>query len=149
MLPISFNSTVRIFLRRSLFTFGLLSVFGFFFFTEIKALPPPESYTPPPEPELAKPQYTDDLVNLKENDVTGDDQGNKFALALFAGPPGSQWEAFPSDGVTSAWQNPAAEPGKADWELALVETASNLEKQTVQKEAEQYIFRCLCLLSLI
>ncbi|KAH0912686.1 hypothetical protein HID58_036007, partial [Brassica napus] len=97
---------------------------------EIKALPPPESYTPPPEPELAKPQYTDDLVNLKENDVTGDDQGNKFALALFAGPPGSQWEAFPSDGVTSAWQNPAAEPGKADWELALVETASNLEKQT-------------------
>ncbi|CAN6899969.1 unnamed protein product [Brassica oleracea var. botrytis] len=99
---------------------------------EIKALPPPESYTPPPppEPEPVKPQYTDDLVNLKEDDVTGDDQGNKFALALFAGPPGSQWEAFPSDGVTSAWQNPAAEPGKADWELALVETASNLEKQT-------------------
>ena len=32
--------------------------------------------------------------------------------------------------MTSAWQNPAAEPGKADWELALVETASNLEKQT-------------------
>ncbi|CAH8384511.1 unnamed protein product [Eruca vesicaria subsp. sativa] len=100
---------------------------------EIKALPPPENYTPPspPEPEPAKPQYTDDLVNLREDEVTGDDQGNKFALALFAGPPGSngKWEAFPSDGVTSAWQNPAAEPGKADWELALVETASNLEKQ--------------------
>ncbi|RID66398.1 hypothetical protein BRARA_D01541 [Brassica rapa] len=101
---------------------------------EIKALPPPESYTPPPqpEPEPEKPQYTEDLVNLREDGVTGDDQGNKFALALFAGPPGSngKWEAFPSDGVTSAWQNPAAEPGKADWELALVETASNLEKQT-------------------
>ncbi|XP_009117225.1 putative clathrin assembly protein At2g25430 [Brassica rapa] len=99
---------------------------------EIKALPPPESYTPPPEPEPAKPLYTDDLVNLREDEVTGDDQGNKFALALFAGPPGSngKWEAFRSDGVTSAWQNPAAEPGKADWELALVETASNLEKQT-------------------
>ncbi|CDY11530.1 BnaA09g40960D [Brassica napus] len=97
---------------------------------EIKALPPPESYSPPSEPEPVKPLYTDDLVNLKEDEVTGDDQGNKFALALFAGPPGSQWEAFPSDGVTSAWQNPAAEPGKADWELALVETASNLEKQT-------------------
>lgn len=103
---------------------------------EIKALPPPENYTPPPppepEPEPEKPQYTEDLVNLREDAVTGDDQGNKFALALFAGPPGSngKWEAFPSDGVTSAWQNPAAEPGKADWELALVETASNLEKQT-------------------
>nr|XP_018483630.1 PREDICTED: putative clathrin assembly protein At2g25430 [Raphanus sativus] len=102
---------------------------------EIKALPPPENYTPPPPPELEpeKPQYTEDLVNLREDGVTGDDQGNKFALALFAGPPGSngKWEAFPSDnGVTSAWQNPAAEPGKADWELALVETASNLEKQT-------------------
>ncbi|KAJ0260277.1 putative clathrin assembly protein [Hirschfeldia incana] len=103
---------------------------------EIKALPPPENYAPPPppepEPEPVKPQYTEDLVNLREDGVTGDDQGNKFALALFAGPPGSngKWEAFPSDGVTSAWQNPAAEPGKADWELALVETASNLEKQT-------------------
>ncbi|KAJ0248190.1 clathrin assembly protein [Hirschfeldia incana] len=99
---------------------------------EIKALPPPENYTPPPPPEPAKPQYTEDLVDLREDGVTGDDdQENKFALALFAGPPGSngKWEAFSSDGVTSAWQNPAAEPGKADWELALVETASNLEKQ--------------------
>ncbi|CAF2113866.1 unnamed protein product [Brassica oleracea] len=75
-----------------------------------------EIEAPPPQPMMSPP--------------TGDDQGNKFALALFASPPGSQWEAFPSDGVTSAWQNPAAEPGKADWELALVETASNLEKQT-------------------
>ncbi|KAK3432383.1 hypothetical protein EUGRSUZ_E04273 [Eucalyptus grandis] len=42
------------------------------------------------------------------------------------------WEAFPSNGepeVTSAWQTPAAESGKEDWELALVETASNLSKQ--------------------
>lgn len=31
--------------------------------------------------------------------------------------------------MTSAWQTPAAEKGKADWELALVETASNLAKQ--------------------
>ncbi|XP_010525951.1 PREDICTED: putative clathrin assembly protein At2g25430 [Tarenaya hassleriana] len=103
---------------------------------EIKALPPPESHTPPPEPEPVpqKPQVTDDLVNLRDDDVSADDQGNKFALALFAGPPGSngKWEGFNSNGdngVTSAWQNPAAEPGKADWELALVETASNLEKQ--------------------
>ncbi|XP_038711312.1 putative clathrin assembly protein At2g25430 [Tripterygium wilfordii] len=108
---------------------------------EIKALPPPENYTPPPPPEPAPPkpqppQVAEDLVNLRDEGVTADDQGNRFALALFAGPPANNgngsWEAFQSDGqpqVTSAWQTPAAEPGKADWELALVETASNLAKQ--------------------
>ncbi|KGN60096.1 putative clathrin assembly protein At2g25430 [Cucumis sativus] len=109
---------------------------------EIKALPPPENYTPPPpepEPQPApkpQPQVTDDLVNLRDDAVSADDQGNKLALALFAGPAANgangSWEAFPSDGqpeVTSAWQTPAAEPGKADWELALVETASNLSRQ--------------------
>ncbi|KAE8668542.1 putative clathrin assembly protein [Hibiscus syriacus] len=79
---------------------------------EIKALPAPESYTPPPP--------------LPEPDP--------LALALFNGPANSgngSWEAFPSNGpeVTSAWQNPAAEPGKEDWELALVESASNLSRQ--------------------
>lgn len=107
---------------------------------EIKALPAPENYTPPPPPEPEpepKPQFTEDLVNLREDAVTADDQGNRFALALFAGAPANNnangsWEAFPSNGqpeVTSAWQTPAAEPGKADWELALVETASNLSRQ--------------------
>lgn len=109
---------------------------------EIKALPPPENYTPPPppEPELKpqpQPQVTADLVDLREDSLTADDQGNNLALALFAGPGSNtangSWEAFPSNGpdpqVTSAWQTPAAEPGKADWELALVETASNLSKQ--------------------
>ncbi|XP_059290870.1 putative clathrin assembly protein At2g25430 [Lycium ferocissimum] len=106
---------------------------------EIKALPPPEDYTPspPPEPEPPKPapvQETGDLVDLREEGVTADEQGNKFALALFAGPGtnNGSWEAFSSNGgpeVTSAWQNPAAESGKADWELALVETASHLSQQ--------------------
>ncbi|XP_044471911.1 putative clathrin assembly protein At2g25430 isoform X1 [Mangifera indica] len=109
---------------------------------EIKALPPPENYTPPPplepepepEPEPPKPQVTEDLVNLRDDTVTADDQGNKLALALFNGPAADgngSWEAFPSNGeqVTSAWQTPAAEPGKADWELALVESASNLSRQ--------------------
>ncbi|CAM8973028.1 unnamed protein product [Rhodiola kirilowii] len=108
---------------------------------DIKALPAPEVKAPPPppeptpEPEPPKPQYTEDLVNLRDDDVTADDQGNKFALALFAGPAANgngSWQAFPSDGhsdVTSAWQNPAAEAGKADWELALVESASNLSNQ--------------------
>uniref|UniRef100_A0A2N9HR13 ENTH domain-containing protein n=1 Tax=Fagus sylvatica TaxID=28930 RepID=A0A2N9HR13_FAGSY len=98
---------------------------------EIKALPPPENYTPPPplEPEPKPPQQqvvTQDLVNLRDDAVSADDQGNRLALALFAGPPtnsgNGSWEAFSSNGqpeVTSAWQTPAAEPGKADWELAL------------------------------
>ncbi|XP_022729347.1 probable clathrin assembly protein At4g32285 [Durio zibethinus] len=109
---------------------------------EIKALPAPEIYTPPlppPEPAQCKtqPQHvTEDLVNLKDDSVSADEQGNILALALFSGPPTSNangsWEAFPSNGepeVTSAWQTPAAETGKADWELALVESASNLSKQ--------------------
>ncbi|OMO81164.1 ENTH/ANTH/VHS superfamily protein [Corchorus capsularis] len=109
---------------------------------EIKALPAPENYTPPPpppeveQPKTPKPQVTQDLVNLRDDAVSADEQGNKLALALFSGPPTSNangsWEAFPSNGepeVTSAWQTPAAETGKADWELALVESASNLSKQ--------------------
>ncbi|KAH7574118.1 hypothetical protein ACOSQ2_008443 [Xanthoceras sorbifolium] len=110
---------------------------------EIKALPAPENYAPPPppvpepKPEPQKPQFAEDLVNLRDEGVTADDQGNRFALALFDGPAASNngngsWQAFPSNGepqVTSAWQTPAAEPGKADWELALVETASNLSRQ--------------------
>ncbi|XP_004288787.1 PREDICTED: putative clathrin assembly protein At2g25430 [Fragaria vesca subsp. vesca] len=112
---------------------------------EIKALPAPESFTPsPPQPAPVvqpkpadKPQrVTDELVNLRDDGVTADEQGNKLALALFSGPPATNpngsWEAFDSNGeaeVTSAWQTPAAESGKADWELALVETVSNLSKQ--------------------
>lgn len=110
----------------------------------IKALPPPEDWkeeqpaepveeevkeTPPPPPPEPQP----DLVDLREDTVSADEQGNRLALALFSGPTANgSWNAFGSSDdsqVTSAWQNPAAEPGKADWELALVETASNLSKQ--------------------
>ncbi|KAJ8751614.1 hypothetical protein K2173_025767 [Erythroxylum novogranatense] len=103
---------------------------------EIKALPPPENCTPPPPQPEPKPEVAEDLVNLRDDGVSGDDQGNMLALALFAGPPANNGngslEAFPSNGeppVSSAWQTPAAEPGKADWELALVESASNLSRQ--------------------
>ncbi|KAL2928214.1 hypothetical protein RDABS01_019565 [Bienertia sinuspersici] len=103
---------------------------------EMKALPAPEEPTPPPPPPAPKPepkQFTGDLVDLREEGESADSQGNKFALALFAGQSengNGSWQAFDSkEGVTSAWQNPAAEQGKADWELALVETASNLTKQ--------------------
>ncbi|KAG2713309.1 hypothetical protein I3760_04G171500 [Carya illinoinensis] len=109
---------------------------------EIKALPPPENYTPPPpsqpepKPQPQQVQVTEDLVNLRDDAISADEQGNKLALALFSGPTAmntnGSWEAFPSNGepeVTSAWQTPAAEIGKADWELALAESASNLSKQ--------------------
>ncbi|KAF9599483.1 hypothetical protein IFM89_038577 [Coptis chinensis] len=107
---------------------------------EIKALPAPENYTPPPPPQPEpKPQVkleTGDLLNLADDAVSAEDQSNRLALALFSKPAASgtngSWEAFPSNGeseVTSAWQTPAAETGKADWELALVESASNLSKQ--------------------
>ncbi|KZV47649.1 clathrin assembly protein [Dorcoceras hygrometricum] len=108
---------------------------------EIKALPPPEDYTPPPPPapDMPKPvvEETRDLVDLRDDGVNADSQGNTLALALFGGAPGTNngngsWEPFSSNGepeVTSAWQNPASESGKADWELALVESASNLSKQ--------------------
>lgn len=105
---------------------------------EIKALPAPEDFAPAappqPEPEPEPMQVMGDLLDLREEGETADSQGNKFALALFAGPPAENgsWQSF-SDGkgqeVTSAWQTPAAEPGKADWELALVETVSHLSKQ--------------------
>lgn len=108
--------------------------------TEIKALPPPENYSPPTIPQpLYKPQnqqVTEDLVNLKDDGVSADQQGNRLALALFSAPGSAntngEWVVFPTDGdpkLTSAWQNPAAESGKADWELVLVGSASNLSKQ--------------------
>lgn len=111
---------------------------------EVNAPSPPDNYTPlpppsPTEPEQPKPQpqqVTEDLVNLKDDVVTADEQGNKLALALFSGPAAANtnglWEAFDGNGqaeVTSAWQTPAAESGKADWEMVLVESASNLSKQ--------------------
>lgn len=112
-------------------------------FNEIKALPTPKDYnspTPQPRPQAQpKPQTqqtTEDLVNLKDDAMSVEVQGNKLALALFSETPAvnadGSWEVFPSDGepeMTSAWQTPAAEMGKADWELTLVETASNLSKQ--------------------
>lgn len=111
---------------------------------EVKALPAPEvkNLTPRPQQPPVAPQpketprvqqETGELVNLRDDGVSADEQGNKFALALFSGASTVKteglWEEFGSSEVTSAWQTPAAEIGKADWELALVETSSNLSKQ--------------------
>ncbi|PKU83497.1 putative clathrin assembly protein At2g25430 [Dendrobium catenatum] len=108
----------------------------------IKALPAPSEYEEQPVPPVPKSQIQSqppgDLVDLREEDETADAQGNMLALALFSGGasgPGNRIrEAFPSvetsgEGeLTSSWQTPAAKEGKADWELALAETASNLAK---------------------
>ncbi|GER51696.1 ENTH/ANTH/VHS superfamily protein [Striga asiatica] len=101
---------------------------------EIKALPAPEpNQAPEPKPEPVKPavQQTGDLLDLRPDEgVTADDQGNQLALALFAGPTATNTDSNGSSAdVTSAWQNPAAEDGKADWEVALVESASHLSRQ--------------------
>lgn len=112
-------------------------------FSEIKALPSSKDYNSPtsqPQPQAQpKPrtkQFTEDLVNLKDDAMSVEVQGNKLALALFSETPAviadGSWEVFHSDGepeMNSAWQTPAAEMGKADWELTLVDTASNLSKQ--------------------
>ncbi|KAM0952508.1 putative ANTH domain, ENTH domain, ANTH domain superfamily protein [Dioscorea sansibarensis] len=106
----------------------------------IKALPAPpvhEEVQPQPqmvekvEPEKPPRRQEADLVNLRDDDVSVQDQENRLALALFSAPTAStaNGSASQDNEVTSAWQTPAAESGKADWELALVESASNLSKQ--------------------
>lgn len=74
-------------------------------------------------------------MNLKDA-MSADEYDDKLALSLFTAPAvagkNGAWEEFSTNGepvLTSAWQNPAAESGKADWELALVESASHLSQQ--------------------
>lgn len=112
---------------------------------EMKALPPPENHktSPIPHPQpLHKPQNqeaAEELVNLRDDGVSADQEGNKLALALFSAPgsatPNGEWVDFAADGeakVSSAWESPAAESGKADWEMVLVESASNLSMQQAE-----------------
>ncbi|XP_030464748.1 probable clathrin assembly protein At4g32285 [Syzygium oleosum] len=108
---------------------------------EIKALPAPENHMPPtplvePQPEPQPQHATGELIDLTDDGISADEQGNKLAVALFSGAPNAttngSWEAFALNGqpeANSAWDTPAADETKADWELLLVETASNLAKQ--------------------
>lgn len=98
----------------------------------IKALPPPETLVEEEKKKEseqgleivdARPQQQDgDLLNLGEDyALSSKEQADKLALALFDGapqaPPTQQpgWEAFPEDA--------------ADWETALVQSASGLSHQ--------------------
>lgn len=95
----------------------------------IKALPAPEDCSETPaaerkeevkeersEPSSNVKQLEEevDLLNLKDDAMTGEEHGNRLALALFDGSAASsKWEAF-ADGDSS------------DWETALVQSASKL-----------------------
>ncbi|XP_077242995.1 putative clathrin assembly protein At1g03050 [Tasmannia lanceolata] len=96
--------------------------------TSIKALPAPEHWLEEVAPgehkeedKEKKPHEQEaDLLNINDDAVTSEEQGDKLALALFAGdvtkPP--EWEAFPTNDDSSA-----------DWETALVQSVSNLANQ--------------------
>ncbi|KAM0972311.1 hypothetical protein ACFX2J_019880 [Malus domestica] len=96
----------------------------------MKALPPPEGFVeesnnkeiePVKEEEIKKPQQEEgDLLNLGEDALSSNEHADKLALALFNGateqaPAGlPAWEAFADE---------------ADWETALVQSASHLSNQ--------------------
>ncbi|RWR83091.1 putative clathrin assembly protein [Cinnamomum micranthum f. kanehirae] len=90
----------------------------------IKALPPPENYNEREEetenPAKIEEETEADLLNLKENSMTPEEQTNMLALALFS-----------TDGSSSySKTEPQVQEGeKLDWELALVESASKLSNQ--------------------
>ncbi|KAK7330082.1 hypothetical protein VNO77_24268 [Canavalia gladiata] len=99
---------------------------------ETKALPAPENFTPPPPATRSVPkpkavpteQETGELVNLRDEGVSAEEQGNKVALALFSGggtvKTEGSWEAFGSNEESEV---------RCGWELALVECSSKLSRQ--------------------
>ncbi|XP_064942036.1 putative clathrin assembly protein At1g03050 isoform X3 [Musa acuminata AAA Group] len=100
----------------------------------IKALPPPAADAEGTKQELAvvvkvkddslekqkEEEEAVDFLNLKEDAMTGEEHGEKLALALFDGglsaDASRKWEAFVND-------------DPSDWETTLVQTASNLSGQ--------------------
>ncbi|XP_073041522.1 putative clathrin assembly protein At1g03050 [Primulina eburnea] len=100
----------------------------------IKALPSPEGFVDEtgskaePEATVDKPkeeknisQQEGDLLNLSENELTTEEQGNRLALAL-----------FDADSANNSAPETTATPWEAfkeDWETALVQTASHLSNQ--------------------
>ncbi|GLJ54227.1 hypothetical protein SUGI_1162970 [Cryptomeria japonica] len=108
----------------------------------MKALPAPgdDLENEPEGPQISNLKPEGDLINLDQATFTSEEQENKFALALFSSSAESittnKWEALPSvdkesesRGRASAWDKQLGETGKAGWELALLESASNLSKQ--------------------
>ncbi|XP_027346686.1 putative clathrin assembly protein At1g03050 [Abrus precatorius] len=99
----------------------------------IKALPPPEEFHEEPvevveetkeeEPKEEKLVQTEgDLLNLGDDMETSQEHGDKLALALFDG-------AAPATSATQALPWHAFDDDAADWETALVQSASNWSNQ--------------------
>lgn len=106
----------------------------------IKALPAPgdfvsetgiedETKEQSDQPELVnnKPQQQQegDLLNLGQNALSSEEQGDKLALALFDGNPATPATMGPTP--PPVWE--AFSDGAADWETALVQSASGLSHQ--------------------
>ncbi|KAI3814632.1 hypothetical protein L1987_14273 [Smallanthus sonchifolius] len=76
---------------------------------------------------------TEDLLNLKDDIVPpANNHGNTLAISLFSGPKTvgntGSWDVFSSTSESdkaAVWRTPMVAGGKADWELALVESTSN------------------------
>ncbi|KAK9706198.1 hypothetical protein RND81_07G110600 [Saponaria officinalis] len=69
-----------------------------------------------------------ELINLKDDEVPEEDHGEKLALALFSD---NQTNINPWENVSNSTETTkiTRENETSDWELALVESASNLNKQ--------------------
>ncbi|KAF8015143.1 hypothetical protein BT93_H0826 [Corymbia citriodora subsp. variegata] len=108
---------------------------------EVRALPAPENHTAlaplvEPQPEPQSQHATGELIDLRDDGVSADEQRDKLAVTLFSGAPNAtangSWEPFAWTGqpeFNSAWDTPVADDTKDDWELLLIETASNLAKE--------------------
>ncbi|XP_042494013.1 putative clathrin assembly protein At4g02650 [Macadamia integrifolia] len=101
--------------------------------SNIKALPPPEGFQEEEakadeekeetkEDPIPTTQQEGDLLNLHDDTVTTEQQGDKLALALFDGG------AAPCSSQTPAWEAFNMEES-GDWETALVQSASHLSNQ--------------------
>ncbi|MCO5575442.1 hypothetical protein L7F22_029243 [Adiantum nelumboides] len=110
----------------------------------MKALPaPPLPADEPPTAVSAKPNTISinsdgrnaDFISINEPAMSTEEHENKLALALFSGSEtkvNSKWESFSADGVQSTTSvGGVAAMGNNDaagWELALLETESDLSK---------------------
>ncbi|KAL7157217.1 hypothetical protein ABFS83_02G062800 [Erythranthe nasuta] len=98
----------------------------------IKALPPPEGFVEetneveePKEEKIKKTSEEGDLLNLSADAPSTQEQGDKFALALFDG--GLQSTTAATGSTTTPWE--AFKESSGDWEMALVQSASHLSNQ--------------------
>lgn len=107
--------------------------------TNVLSPPAEESPSLAPAPEVHKVDAPTEpssnvstvLVNMEEPTISSEELGDKLALALFAGTTTNieaKWEAFPEHGTTGSSTMTLADGGATGWELALIESESELAK---------------------